>query len=123
MMWFLLPAALAIALMTAAAEAAPPLTPLEDLPMASLTLQIAAMFKDSGSIELSDVVVYKVGGEQRAVCGNVKVGNDAGGFRPFRILTNRDGLLDTPLSFFVGNDNLTLRRVVFMCGKDQVPER
>jgi hypothetical protein len=121
MMWFLVPATLAIGLMTATAEAVP-LTSLEDLPTASLALQIAAMFKDSDSVELSDVAVYQVGGEQRVVCGLVKLGNDTRGFRPFRILSSRNGLLERPQSFLVGNDNLTLRRIVFMCGTDQLPE-
>ena len=117
-MRYLLAVGLVVALMTGFAVAAPPQVPLEDLSTASLTPQIAALFQDPGSIELSEVVVYKLPDKKRAVCGMVKVRNDAGGVRPFRILTDSDGNLGKPLSFLVGNDSLTVRRVVILCGSD-----
>jgi hypothetical protein len=109
MMRFPLPAILAVALLSGSGEAA------------ELTHDIAALFKDPGSVELADIVVYAVGGGRQAVCGNVNVRDDNGGytgFRPFRILTRPDSGIADPASFLVANDLLTVRRVVRMCGND-----
>jgi hypothetical protein len=106
-----LPAAvLAIALLTASNEAA------------ELTHDITALFKDPDSVRLANIVVFAVGGGRKAVCGNVYVRDANGGytgFRPFRILTRPASGIANPASFLVGNDLLTVRRLVRMCGTDQ----
>jgi hypothetical protein len=81
-MRFLLLTALAAALMIGCAEATTP----ADQAMASLTREIAALFKDPASVRLTDVVVYDADLGRRIVCGNVNVHNNDGsytGFRPF----------------------------------------
>lgn len=123
-MRFLLPAALAVALMTGRGEAAAPTTPA-DPAMASLTREIAALFKDPASVRLTDVVVYDADLGRRVVCGNVNARNDDGsytGFRPFRILSGPGGSISNPPSFIVGNDGFTVRRLVLMCGNDRLSD-
>jgi hypothetical protein len=108
-MRLLLPAILAAALLTASSGAA------------ELTHDITELFKDPDSVKLADIVIYAVGGGRKAVCGNVSVRDDNGGytgFRPFRILTGPGSDIADPDSFLIGNDMLTVRRVVRMCGTD-----
>jgi hypothetical protein len=72
--------------------------------------------------DITDVVVYDGGRTRRAVCGNVSARKEGGGytdFQPFRILTRAGGGIADPLSFLVGTDPLTMRRVVFMCSNDR----
>jgi hypothetical protein len=102
-------------------EAAPPIA-LADQPSAKLTHDIAALFKDPGGVRIADVAVYDGGATRQAVCGNVSVRNGDGsytGVQPFRILTRPGGGIADPLSFLVGTDSLTVRRVVPMCSSDR----
>lgn len=91
--------------------------------MASLTREVAALFKDPASVRLTDVVVYDADLGRRVVCGNVNVRNDDGshtGFRPFRILSSLGGSISNPPSFIVGHDGFTVRRLSLMCGNDRL---
>jgi hypothetical protein len=121
-MRFLLLVAFATILMTGPAVAAPPTEPA-DQAMASLTREVAALFKDPASVRLTDVVVYDADLGRRVVCGNVNARNDDGsytGFRPFRILSGPGGRISNPPSFIVGNDGFTVRRLSLMCGSDRL---
>ena len=91
--------------------------------MASLTRDIATLFKDPANVSLTDIVVYNAELGRRVVCGNVNARNDDGsytGFRPFRILSGPDGSIRNPPSFIVGNDGFTVRRLSLMCGSDRL---
>ena len=123
-MWLLL-LALAVALMTGAADA-PSGTVREDLPMANLTGEIAGLFKDRGGVRLRDVVVYKADAGTRTVCGSVSIRNDDGGytdFQPLRILTTQASRIGKPLSFLVSNNDETARRVLLLCGAGRIDAR
>ena len=88
--------------------ASPSIAPAEQ-PSAEVTNEIAALFKDPSTITLADLTVNDGPGGMRVVCGKVNA-------QPFRILTHRDGRLDTPLSLMVSNDSESARYVVLLCG-------
>jgi hypothetical protein len=100
-----------LALIIAFVGTSPSIAPAEE-PSTDLTHEVAALFKDPPGITLTDLVVHDGPQGMRVVCGKVNA-------QPFRILTHRDGRIDTPLSFQVSNDAESARYVVLLCGPDE----